>query len=71
MIEFSKPPRRPVGLRSTFKGMDVRQSLSVKMEEYADSSVAQAACLAGREIGGKFSVHRDWEGKRFIVTRTA
>lgn len=70
MKEFSKPATA-VGLRSTFRLMEVRESICIRMDEYKDSSVSQAASLIGKELDGKFSVHRDWEGKRFIVTRTA
>ena len=70
MREFSKPTIA-AGLRTTFRKMGVGDKLCIRMDEYTDSSVSQSASLAAREIGGKISVHRDWEERRFIVTRKA
>lgn len=69
MIDFTKPTPRPVGLRASFVEMEVGGQMAVSMNEYHRCSVTNAASLAGGEIGGKFSVHLDWENKRFIVTR--
>ena len=71
MIEFSKPTLAPVGLQATLRTLGERQSISVRMDEYKRNTVSNAASLAGREIGGKFSVHCDWDNSRYIITRTA
>ena len=71
MREFSKPTPRRYGLQATLKEMSLYQSLVVWMDEYTRNSVSNAASLAGREIGGKFSVHADYNLRRYIVTRTA
>ena len=71
MIEFSKPTPKPTGLKAALKDLPIGQIMVVWMTEYERSSVAHAASMAGREIGGKFSVHIDWEKGRYIINRTA
>ena len=71
MIEFSKPTQKPIGLKAAIKGLPVGQLMVVWMDDYERSSVTHAASIAGREIGGKFSVHCDWDNKRYIINRTA
>lgn len=70
MIEFSKPKQRPVGLKEAIKALPLGQLMVVWFEDYERSSVAHAASMAGREIGGKYSVHIDWDKKRYIINRT-
>lgn len=71
MIEFSKPTIKPVGLQATLRTLAVEQSMVVKMDDYTRNTVSNAASLAGREVGGKYKVHADWDNNRYIVTRTA
>ena len=70
MIEFSKPTQKPVGLKAAIKALPLGQLMVVWMSDYERSSVTHAASMAGREIGGKFSVHTDWEQQRYIINRT-
>ena len=70
MIEFSKPTQKPVGLKTAIKALPLGQLMVVWMSDYERSSVTHAASIAGREIGGKFSVHIDWENGRYIINRT-
>lgn len=71
MIEFSKPTIKPTSLRAAIKALTTGDEMVVRMDEYERTSVAHAASIAGREIGGKFSVHCDWDGSRYIIKRTA
>ena len=71
MIEFSKPTPKPTGLKAAIKELPLGHLMVVWMTEYERSSVTHAASMAGREIGGKFSVHCDWEKGRYIINRTA
>jgi len=71
MLKFIKPRRLPQGLQATIGRLPLNQEMVVSMEDYKRNSVATAASLAGREIGGHFSVHCDWEGRKYIVTRKA
>ena len=71
MIEFTKRKGTRVGLHSTISQLPINEQLVVRMTDYKHSYVSNAASLAGREIGGRFSVHRDWDGGKYIVTRTA
>jgi len=70
MIEFSKPTPQPQGLKAAIKALPVGQLMVVWFTDYKHSSVAYAASMAGREIGGKFSVHTDWDQQRYIINRT-
>ena len=71
MLEFIKPRRLPQGLQATIRQLPLNHGMVVSMEDYRRSSVVNAASLAGREIGGHFSVHCDWEERKYIVTRKA
>ncbi len=71
MMEFTKPTPRRYGLQATLRELPVGQLLVVWMDDYTRNTVSNAASLAGREIGGKFSVHADYDRRRYIVTRTA
>ena len=71
MLEFVKPRRLPQGLQATIRKLPIRQGMVVSMEDYKRSSVTNAASLAGREVNGHFSVHCDWEGRKFIIRREA
>jgi hypothetical protein len=71
MIEFNKPAPKPAGIKAAIRELPVGQLMVVWMSDYQRSTVTNAASLAGREIGGKFSVHCDWDNSRFIITRTA
>lgn len=70
MIEFSKPTKRRTGLQATLEQLPIGQLMVVWMEEYNRNSVYNAACLAGRVVGGKYSVHSDYEKGRYIINRT-
>lgn len=71
MIEFSKPSTQRTGLQATIAKLPLGQLMVVWMDDYKRNTVSNAASLAGREIGGKFSVHCDWDRRRYIITRTA
>lgn len=71
MIEFSKPTPKRRGLQATIADLPLGQLMVVWMSDYTRNSVSNAASLAGREIGGKFSVHADYDLRRYIITRTA
>lgn len=71
MIEFSKPTQKRTGLQATIEQLPVGQLMVVWMDEYKRNSVYNAASLAGRVVGGKYSVHADWDNKRYIINRTA
>lgn len=70
MIEFSKPTQN-AGIKATISKLPVGQLMVVWMDDYQRSTITNAASIAGREIGGKFSVHTDWDNKRYIITRKA
>lgn len=63
--------QRATGIQSAIRQMEVGHGMVAKMDEYKRVTVTTAASLAGREIGGKFSVHCDWDNRKYIITRIA
>lgn len=58
-------------LNLTLTRLGKKKEVNIPFEQFKVNSVRNAASLKGRELGRKFSVSVNWDGKYCTVTRTA